>query len=366
MLGTPVQDSSLRQIEQGDASARTRIIRAGKRVSARENDWESDTVKVILRVTNGPQANRCVMLVHDQTLEVGRAEWSNICCGDDHRMSGEHFTLSVYGDSCVVRDRNSTNGTFLNGELVTESYVVDKDLIQAGDTIFQVDAAHLRNSWPEGEPLVKELLRTTLPSAAPVTSQVSPTYFVEARASGIYRWQPEANGCEPSTISRILSQSLRETAIIDLNKVPEETIPQLPRCDLLYGWLEQEVGYQSPRVFTETEPVIRSLVTDAVWGQDAILYVYSTSHSVELLEHLRQNSPTFARPSLLEAHLAFAESGHAAGLLDGIEAVLVESEEGKSWSLYSYKNMSPLLAAAGMQQARLSTQAKEQNFHQVG
>lgn len=64
---------------------------------------------------------------------------------DDDRMSRSHATirLSGSGGSCEIslRDNNSKNGTFVNGERVRTTALVDGDVLRVGDTLFLLRVA---------------------------------------------------------------------------------------------------------------------------------------------------------------------------------------------------------------------------------
>ena len=55
---------------------------------------------------------------------------------DDHQMSRRHFEVKLVGDSHVLHDLNSTNGTWHNGSRVIHAYLKANDRIQAGNTFF--------------------------------------------------------------------------------------------------------------------------------------------------------------------------------------------------------------------------------------
>ncbi len=57
----------------------------------------------------------------------------------DHHMSRHHFSIELRCDRVMVRDRNSSNGTFVNGSRVTDAILADGDEIAAGETTFRVN-----------------------------------------------------------------------------------------------------------------------------------------------------------------------------------------------------------------------------------
>ncbi len=53
-------------------------------------------------------------------------------------VSKKHLSITVNGENCFVEDLGSSNGTFVNGKLVTKSTVVDGDKVALPNIIFQL------------------------------------------------------------------------------------------------------------------------------------------------------------------------------------------------------------------------------------
>jgi len=70
----------------------------------------------------------------DDTVMVGRAPSNNIII-EHLTVSAEHAVLLRVADSYFLKDLNSTNGTQLNGVLVTEADLKDGDTIRFGSVI---------------------------------------------------------------------------------------------------------------------------------------------------------------------------------------------------------------------------------------
>ena len=68
-----------------------------------------------------------------ETTVIGRGNQADIHVVDDG-ISRRHAEIVHVGDSMLVRDLGSTNGTFCNGERVTEQALQDGDKIQIGST----------------------------------------------------------------------------------------------------------------------------------------------------------------------------------------------------------------------------------------
>jgi pSer/pThr/pTyr-binding forkhead associated (FHA) protein len=56
----------------------------------------------------------------------------------DPGVSKQHCSLEVYNDLIVLKDKGSATGTFLNGFLVKEALLKDKDRFKIGRTVFEV------------------------------------------------------------------------------------------------------------------------------------------------------------------------------------------------------------------------------------
>lgn len=95
-------------------------------------------MRIVLKIADGPYDGRTVLLQTGQKVKVGRTEWADFSVPHDDRISGVHFAIECERQRCVVRDLDSTNGTTVNGEIVTESELQDGDVIVAGRTRFDV------------------------------------------------------------------------------------------------------------------------------------------------------------------------------------------------------------------------------------
>ena len=65
--------------------------------------------------------------------EIGRAEECDISFPEDGSISRVHARLDKDGDDWLLVDLGSTNGTFVNGERISEVRLSPGDLIEVGD-----------------------------------------------------------------------------------------------------------------------------------------------------------------------------------------------------------------------------------------
>lgn len=75
-------------------------------------------------------------------ITIGR-KTDNTILLDHPTISSHHCQILRHGDSCVLQDIDSTNGTRINSRDVKESALHHKDLIQLGSIEFLFDAPEL-------------------------------------------------------------------------------------------------------------------------------------------------------------------------------------------------------------------------------
>lgn len=74
-----------------------------------------------------------------QTLLIGRsASQADIVLADDPTLSGVHFQITCQPGGAALQDLASRHGTLVNGEKVAQAELKDGDLIDAGETRFEV------------------------------------------------------------------------------------------------------------------------------------------------------------------------------------------------------------------------------------
>ena len=74
----------------------------------------------------------------DGVARIGRSEDSDIFLVDPS-VSRNHAIVEFVGDAPVVRDLESTNGTFVNGERVTTRRLLSGDVIMFGNTQLRLE-----------------------------------------------------------------------------------------------------------------------------------------------------------------------------------------------------------------------------------
>ncbi|WP_254508277.1 FHA domain-containing protein [Anatilimnocola floriformis] len=134
-------------------------------------------MRAFLQVIKGPGLGRKITLREGQLMYVGRTT-ADINFPENPEMSSVHFSIQWLGNECQFKDLNSANGSFRNGERVTDSLVYNGDEIRAGQAIFRVvmgEEGELSNpAMPEyAKPAVQPTWSTTKHEAPPPSGGTS-------------------------------------------------------------------------------------------------------------------------------------------------------------------------------------------------
>ncbi len=90
-----------------------------------------------LEIASGPNAGQQIRVANEK-VTFGRTEHANIVLDWDNLTSALHFQIHPDGANYCLLDLGSTNGTFLNGQKVSNAKLSDGDKVQVGDTQFIV------------------------------------------------------------------------------------------------------------------------------------------------------------------------------------------------------------------------------------
>ena len=96
-------------------------------------------MQVNLKVTAGPYQGRIFSFAQHDTFLIGRNPEAHLCLPDDRYFSRNHCLLEMNPPHSFVRDLNSTNGTFVNGQRVKDAPLKNGDRVQCGETILVVE-----------------------------------------------------------------------------------------------------------------------------------------------------------------------------------------------------------------------------------
>ncbi len=96
-------------------------------------------MRVTLRVLSGPHLGRTFIFDQHDTFLIGRSDTAHLYLPDDRFFSRHHCLLEIAPPRCFLRDLSSTNGTYVNGVKLQETYLRNGDQIQGGQTILGVE-----------------------------------------------------------------------------------------------------------------------------------------------------------------------------------------------------------------------------------
>jgi len=98
------------------------------------NDCVIDTAMAYLVMHRGPEPGKIFRLTGD-TIRIGRGSRNNIII-HDNEVSREHAQLQQTPEGFLLQDLKSSNGTFVNGQEVVDSWLLTSQcIIELGDTI---------------------------------------------------------------------------------------------------------------------------------------------------------------------------------------------------------------------------------------
>jgi signal transduction histidine kinase len=210
---------------------------------------------------------------------IGRGRTNRVILLDG-KVSGRHAQMRLLDGKYVIRDLNSTNGTFVNGKAVTETAVEVGDEVRVGQTVLKVVAL---STGPVGQAGRVSLSDEAAAAAAPVHARVS------REESPPVIEQPSEDTSLPGLVEayRNLLAMYRISSIIrsnvDVDKLLDDVLAQAFRsfraergAILMF---DDETGELVPRVFRsrvdapdETEMTIsRTIVNQVIENQEAIL-----------------------------------------------------------------------------------------------
>jgi len=91
-------------------------------------------------------------IIRKPTTLIGRNESCDLVI-DDSQVSRRHCQVSWDGVYCTLEDLGSTNGTFINGQLLTAAYALHPgDKVQVANVVFQFadpQATLVGHKWPK-------------------------------------------------------------------------------------------------------------------------------------------------------------------------------------------------------------------------
>jgi diguanylate cyclase (GGDEF)-like protein len=156
-----------------------------------EQGKNKTVVTVVSRVSEKPVAKEACLVViygmdlgkkfnlNQPSLTLGRSSKSDVQV-DQESVSRSHAKIINTGKTIILRDLGSTNGTYVNDELIDEYVLRDGDFIKIGRTIFKfLSGNNIENAYHE------EIYRLTTVDG--LTQIYNKRYFLETLEREISR-----------------------------------------------------------------------------------------------------------------------------------------------------------------------------------
>lgn len=120
-----------------------------------------------LKVIAGPDATTVYQLPREGTLRLGRADGADICV-DSVTVSWSHALISVSDDGVWIRDDNSSNGTWVNGNRLendSDSVKLDSgDVVEVGGVALRLHATEkVSHALPTGNGVARMVVAYNRP-----------------------------------------------------------------------------------------------------------------------------------------------------------------------------------------------------------
>ncbi|HET6425425.1 MAG TPA: ATP-binding protein, partial [Planctomycetaceae bacterium] len=122
--------------------------------------------------------------VGDQPVQIGRGPQNEIRLLDTE-VSRSHASLQRVRDEIVITDRNSSNGTFVNGKLIRSQPLVSGDQIQIGRTVLLYAESAAASDSRDLAQHVRLLQQHDPADRSSIISQIAPETIREPLPAGV-------------------------------------------------------------------------------------------------------------------------------------------------------------------------------------
>jgi hypothetical protein len=288
---------------------------------------------VTLEATAGPIAGRKIEVRAGTILRLGRTPKSDYAIGEDSYLSSQHFAVECDGVQCRVRDLGSSNGTFVNGERITEIVVREGDSVMAGGSTFSI---HLDMTAVAAAP-ASSSRTSTIPTVTltPTPRRADP---MSPLATGEVRMEwPGFNRPQSSLLSALYRDDLHVHAVLDASR--DSRIPAfLDASGESYASLDPEAKVPAYVVTLPRESRLLDVLIKDGWSHAWGFYCATNVGFEQLCAHWRRylflrtddgSTLTFRfwDPRVLRALVPMMSPQEAADFFGPVGRLLVESEK---------------------------------------
>jgi len=195
----------------------------------------------------------------------------------DSFLSSQHFVVECRPDGCFARDAGSSNGTWVNGQKITEHALAHGDQLAAGQTRFRLLIAAVDDD----------------PASRTSTVMFQVPQFDQSRTTTGIAIPPALTPVQQNVLEYLRRAPAPLYAILDASI--EERVPQLLMASgELYQFMPEglpDVGLPQPGAFMAYIPVTSQLLPRLIqmaWGHHWALFFTCMHPFAEVRKHLRQ------------------------------------------------------------------------------
>jgi hypothetical protein len=289
---------------------------------------------VVLEAVAGPIAGRKIEVRAGTILRLGRTAKSDYAIGEDAYLSGQHFAVECDGSQCRIRDLGSSNGTYINGERVTETVVVnERDSLVAGGSTFTI---HIDTTAAAPEKSMAERA-TTAPTATYSGSLLRLDRTIAGTpAVGAQQW-PGFSPAQCALLNTLYQEGQNVYAILDATR--DSRIPAfLDASGEPFAAIDGRIHGSPYLVTVPTNARLLDVLIKDGWNHGWGFYATSRVGLEEALSHLRgyvtlHNAQgraltfRFWDPRVLRAILPAMTPQEAADFFGPLERMIVEGEK---------------------------------------
>jgi diguanylate cyclase (GGDEF)-like protein len=120
--------------ENSGEDQKTQVIQIESDTLIKEKEKAKDQPHCLLVIRGKKQGGR-INITKPHTI-LGRDPSADIVV-EDPNVSRKHCEFFINGDEVIIKDNNSTNGTFVNEKKITQLTLRKEDMIRVGNSIFK-------------------------------------------------------------------------------------------------------------------------------------------------------------------------------------------------------------------------------------
>lgn len=127
-------DPSKTMLNYIEGKSKSEVSAVHKMIEGKVPSLPADKVWILTILEGDDKGKR--FLLSKPVIRIGRKEVELIL--RDPEVSRQQCVIQIYGETAIIRDLKSANGTLVNEFVIKEDFLKDRDQIRVGNTIFQL------------------------------------------------------------------------------------------------------------------------------------------------------------------------------------------------------------------------------------